>query len=276
MTAAPPLAGVMGWPVGHAKSPVLHRYWLKRHDLPGAYVHLSVRPQDFEQAFRALPALGFAGANVTIPHQLDALRLADVATPRAMRIGAANTLTVLPEGIEADNTDGFGFIENLRQNAPGWRADAGPALVLGAGGGARAVVASLLDAGCPEVRLANRTRARAEALAEAVGGAVTVLDWPQAEAAADGCATLVNTTSLGMAGQPPLDFRLDAAPAAALATDIVYVPLVTPFLAAAAARGMATVDGLGMLLHQGRPGFEAWFGVAPQVDADLRTAVLAA
>lgn len=276
MTGAPPLAGVMGWPVGHAKSPLLHRHWLARYALPGAYVHLAVAPDQFERALHALPALGFVGANVTLPHKLDALRLADEATPRAQRIGAANTLTVRDGGVVADNTDGFGFIENLRQTAPDWRAAAGPALVLGAGGAARAVVAALLDAGAPGIRLVNRTRARAEALAEGVGGPVTVLDWDAAEAAMDGCATLVNTTSLGMVGHPPLTLRLDAAPAGALATDIVYAPLETPFLKAAAARGLPTVDGLGMLLHQGRPGFEAWFGRAPEVDAALRHAVLSA
>ncbi|MFN3614953.1 MAG: shikimate dehydrogenase [Rubrimonas sp.] len=276
MTPAPPLAGVMGWPVAHAKSPLLHRHWLARYGLPGVYVHLSVAPADFEAAMRGLPALGFVGANVTLPHKLEALRLADAATSRARRIGAANTLTVRDGAILADNTDGFGFIENLRQTAPAWRAEAGPALVLGAGGAARAVVAALLDAGAPEVRLVNRTRARAEALAEGVGGPVEVLEWDAAEAAMDGCATLVNTTSLGMVGQPPLTLRLDAAPVGALATDIVYAPLDTPFLQAARARGLATVDGLGMLLHQGRPGFEAWFGRAPEVDAALRQAVLAA
>jgi shikimate dehydrogenase len=276
MTAAPPLAGVMGWPVGHARSPLLHRHWLARYGLPGAYVHLSVAPETFEAAMRGLPALGFVGANVTLPHKLEALRLADEVTPRARRIGAANTLTIHHGAILADNTDGFGFIENLRQTAPAWRAEAGPSLVLGAGGAARAVVASLLDAGAPEVRLLNRTHSRAEALAADVGGAVTVLDWQAAEAAMDGCATLVNTTSLGMIGQPPLNLRLDAAPAGALATDIVYAPLDTPFLQAARARGLSTVDGLGMLLHQGRPGFEAWFGRAPEVDDALRQAVLAA
>jgi shikimate dehydrogenase len=275
VTAAPPLAGVLGWPVGHAKSPRLHGWWLRKYGLPGAYVALAADPATFAAALRGLPALGFRGANVTLPHKEAALALADDATPRARRIGAANTLTVRDGAILADNTDGFGFIENLRDGAPGWRADGGPALVLGAGGAARAVVAALLDAGCPEVRLANRTRARAERLATDVAGPVTVLDWEAAEDAMGGAATLVNTTSLGMSGQPPLTLRLDAAPAAALATDIVYTPLETPFLTAAAARGLATVDGLGMLLHQGRPGFATWFGREPEVDADLRAAMLA-
>ncbi len=270
-----PVAGVMGWPVGHSRSPRLHGHWLARYGIAGHYAPLAVAPEAFEAAFRGLVALGFAGANVTLPHKERALALADAATPRARRFGAANTLVVRDGAVEADNTDGFGFLENLRQSAPGWRADAGPAAVLGAGGASRAVVAALLDAGCPEVRLTNRTRARAEALAGDLGGAVTVVDWAEAGAAMDGAATLVNATSLGMEGQPPFDVPLDAAPAAALATDLVYAPLVTPFLAAAAARGLATVDGLGMLLHQARPGFAAWFGREPEVDDALRAAVLA-
>lgn len=272
----PPVACVLGWPVGHSRSPALHGHWLRRYGLPGFYVPLAVAPGAFGTAFRALPALGLAGGNVTVPHKEQALALADSATARARRIGAANTLVVRDGAIEADNTDAFGFIENLRERAPLWRADRGPALVLGAGGAARAVVVALLDAGAPEVRLANRTRARAEALAEAVGGGVSVVDWARADEAADGAMTLVNTTSLGMVGQPPLGLSLDAAAPEALATDAVYVPLVTPFLARAAARGLQTVDGLGMLLHQARPGFEAWFGRAPVVDAELRAAVLEA
>jgi shikimate dehydrogenase len=274
--SAPPVACVLGWPVGHSRSPALHGHWLRRYGLPGFYVPLAVAPGAFATAFRALPALGLAGGNVTVPHKEQALALADSATARARRIGAANTLIVRDGAIEADNTDAFGFIENLRERACGWNAAAGPALVLGAGGAARAVVVALLDAGAPEVRLANRTRARAEALAGAVGGAVSVVDWAQADGAADGAMTLVNTTSLGMVGQPPLELSLDAAPPEALATDAVYAPLVTPFLARAAARGLRTVDGLGMLLHQARPGFEAWFGRAPVVDAELRAAVLEA
>jgi shikimate dehydrogenase len=274
-----PVAGVMGWPVSHSRSPRLHGHWLRRYGIAGHYVPLAVAPEAFDLAFRGLAALGFAGANVTLPHKERALALADAATPRARRIGAANTLVLRDGGVEADNTDGFGFLENLRQCAPGWRAGAGPAVVLGAGGAARAVVAALLDAGCPELRLTNRTRDRAEALAGALGGAlggpVTVVDWAEAPAAMDGATTLVNATSLGMQGQPPFDLPLDAAPAGALATDLVYVPLLTPFLAAAQARGLATVDGLGMLLHQARPGFAAWFGREPEVDEDLRRAVLA-
>jgi shikimate dehydrogenase len=273
MSAPPPLAGVIGWPVGHSRSPKLHGHWLKRHALPGAYVAMAVAPDALATALKGLVALGFAGCNVTLPHKEQALALVDVATDRARRIGAANTLVIRDGRIEADNTDGFGFVENLRQGAPGWTAAEGPALVLGAGGAARAIVAALLDAGAPEVLIANRTAERAEALAAALGG--RAIAWAAAEAAAAEAATIVNTTSLGMAGQPPLDLSLDRARAGALATDIVYTPLETGFLKRAAAQGLRAVDGLGMLLHQARPGFEAWFGVAPAVDDDLRRAVLA-
>ncbi|TVQ53179.1 MAG: shikimate dehydrogenase [Rhodobacteraceae bacterium] len=273
MSAPPPLAGVVGWPVGHSRSPALHGHWLKLYGLSGAYVAMAVAPDALATALKGLVALGFAGCNVTLPHKEQALALADAATDRARRIGAANTLAIRQGRIEADNTDGFGFIENLRQGAPDWSAAAGPALVLGAGGAARAIVAALLDAGAPEVLIANRTPERAEALAAALGA--RAIPWAAAEAAAAEAATLVNTTSLGMAGQPPLDLSLDRARADALATDIVYAPLETAFLRRAAARGLRTVDGLGMLLHQARPGFEAWFGVAPEVDEALRQAVLA-
>jgi len=277
MSAAPRLAGVIGWPIGHSRSPALHGHWLRRYGIAGHYVPVAVAPDRLEDSLRALALLGFRGCNATIPHKEAALALAAEASATARRIGAANTLTFRPDGsVFADNTDAYGFLANLRQAAPGWRAGAGPALVLGAGGAARAVVAGLIDAGVSELRLANRTRARAEELAAHFGAAVAVVDWARAEDAAEGVATIVNTTSLGMAGQPPLELRLNAAPETALATDLVYQPLVTPFLALAAARGLATVDGLGMLLHQAAPGFEAWFGVAPEVDGELRAAVLAA
>lgn len=276
MTRSPRLAAVIGQPIGHSRSPALHGHWLRRYGINGHYVPMAVDPARLADSLAALALLGFRGCNVTIPHKEAALTLAAEVTPTARRIGAANTLTFRADGsFTADNTDAYGFIANLRQSAPAWQASAGPALVLGAGGAARAVVAGLLDAGAPEVRVVNRTRARAEELRAHIGGAIHVLDWPEAEAAMAGAATIVNTTSLGMAGEPPLEMSLDAAPATALATDIVYVPLVTPFLRAASDRGLATVDGLGMLLHQGVPGFEAWFGRRPEVDDDLRAAVLA-
>jgi shikimate dehydrogenase len=264
------LAGVLGWPVGHSRSPRLHGHWIARHGLDAAYVPLPAAPEHFATAVRGLAAAGFRGANVTIPHKEAAFALCDEVSARARRAGAVNTLVFTEGRIAGDNTDGFGFLESVREQAPGFVAERAHAVLLGAGGAARAIAAALLDAGA-RVTLINRSRARAEALAETLGGAVAVADAPPLEAA----SLLVNTTSLGMAGQPPLELPLDALPREAVVADIVYVPLETPLLAAARARGHAAVDGLGMLLHQARPGFEAWFGVAPQVDAELRALIAA-
>ena len=270
------LAGVFGWPVDHSRSPRLHNYWLALYGIDGAYVPLAVRPEHFETALRALPLLGFRGANVTIPHKAAALRAVDQAEPLARRIGAVNTIVIDAEGqLIGRNTDGFGFLESLKQAAPTWRADAGPAVVLGAGGAARAVVAALLDAGAPRIDLVNRDIAKAERLAGDLGGAIAVAAWPGLPALLPGAALLVNTTSLGMNRQPPLDIDLRPLPPAALVSDLVYSPLQTKLLAVASRRGNPTVDGLGMLLHQARPGFEAWFGRAPEVTAALRSFVLA-
>lgn len=270
-----PLAGVMGHPVAHSASPRLHGYWLRDAGLTGHYVPLDVAPDDLAQVLAALPRAGFRGVNVTIPHKEAVVALADSVSATVKRVGAANTLSFTAEGLEADNTDGQGFLNNLWDAVPGWRADAGPVAVLGAGGAARAVVDALVQAGAPEIRLANRTRARAEALAAALGGPIEVLDWSEAAGALEGVALAVNTTALGMDGQGGAPVALDALPAGAVATDIVYTPLETPFLQGAAARGARTVDGLGMLLHQAVPGFARWFGQTPQVTAALRAAVLA-
>lgn len=271
-----PLAGVIGWPISHSKSPRLHGHWLQRHGITGDYIAMGVEPRDLEAAFRALPLLGFRGVNVTIPHKENVLKMATKVSDRASLIGAANTITFREDGtIYADNTDGYGFIENLRAGAPGWKASEGPALVLGAGGAARSIISALLSDGAPEIRLANRTRARADFVADHFGAKVKVVDWLHVEDAFDGVATIVNTTSLGMAGMPALQLSLKRAPKTALVTDIVYSPLKTPLLEEAESRRMRWVDGLGMLLHQGRPGFEAWFGVAPAVDDELRALMLA-
>jgi shikimate dehydrogenase len=268
-------AGVMGWPVAHSRSPVLHGYWLKQYGIDGSYERLPVAPEALEQAFRDLPAHGFAGCNLTIPHKERALGLVDRLDASARRIGAVNTVIVAADGtLDGGNTDAFGFHANLVATAPGWTAAAGPAIVLGAGGGARAVVAALIDNGAPEVRLLNRHRGRAEDVAAALGRPVSVLPWERRAAALADASLLVNTTSLGMAGQPPLEIALDALPRSAVVNDIVYVPLETPLLAAARARGNRVVDGLGMLLHQARPGFAAWFGVEPEVTPALRAHVL--
>ncbi len=269
------LAGVMGWPVGHSRSPRLHGYWLEHYGIDGAYVPLAVPPDRIEQAIRALPALGFRGCNVTVPHKEAAYRTVDRLDATAKRMGAVNTIVVGEDGLlEGRNTDGFGFIENLKSGAPGWTAADGPALVIGAGGAARAVVASLLDEGAPQVWLVNRTLARAEELASDIGGAIEVADWVSRETLLEGAALVVNTTTQGMAGQPPLDLDLRALPGSAVVTDIVYTPLMTPLLSAAQARGNRVVDGIGMLLHQARPGFAAWFGREPEVTEGLKAAVL--
>ncbi|MDO9525062.1 MAG: shikimate dehydrogenase, partial [Gemmobacter sp.] len=251
--------------------------WLKRYGIKGHYIPMDITQADLPEALRMLPRLGFVGANITIPHKETVLGLADIVTDRAALIGAANTLIFRKDGkIHADNTDGSGFIANLRQEAPNWVPSAGPAAVLGAGGAARAVVAALLEVGVPEVMISNRTRARAESLRHDFGGRVVVVDWVQAGNMLEDALTVVNTTALGMTGKPDFRVPLDALNPRALVTDIVYTPLETTLLKAAREAGCMTVDGLGMLLHQAVPGFERWFGKRPQVDAETRAAVLSA
>ncbi|WP_151718936.1 shikimate dehydrogenase [Gemmobacter serpentinus] len=271
-----PLAGVIGYPVAHSRSPALHGFWLKRYGLKGHYVPLEIAPGDFEAALRMLPKMGFVGVNVTIPHKENLLRIADIVTDRAALIGAANTVIFRKDGkIHVDNTDGLGFIASLRQSAPDWRPGDGPAAVFGAGGAARAVVAALLEVGTPEVRIANRTRLRAEGLRQDFGTKVVVYDWTQAGQMLEGAKTVVNTTALGMTGKAEFGVPLNALERGALATDIVYTPLKTQFLIEAEHRGARVVDGLGMLLHQAVPGFERWFGHKPEVDEETRRVVLA-
>lgn len=273
LTGSARVAGVMGWPVAHSRSPLLHGHWLETCGIDGAYVPLAVPPHRFEAAFRALPFLGFRGCNVTLPHKEKALALADSVDDLSRRIGAANTIVVADDGsLAATNTDAFGFLENLKSRAPGWRRDR-PALVLGAGGSARAVVVALLDEGVREVRIANRTLERALALVERFGPSVTAVPWDERTSAGDGVHLVVNTTQLGMTGQPELDFALDGLEGEAVVCDLVYAPLVTDLLHRARQRGHVTVDGLGMLLHQARPGFAAWFGVDPTVTEALRSIV---
>lgn len=277
MSAQIPLAGVIGDPIGHSKSPRLHGHWLSDYGLAGHYIPMQISAGDLPEALKTLPKLGFKGINVTIPHKESALSLANEVTDAAARIGAANTLTFREDGtFRADNTDGYGFIQNLISTAPSWQADTGPAAVLGAGGACRAIIVALLDAGCPEIRLSNRTIDRAEGLARQFGPKIKVVDWGQEAALFSEVALAVNTTSLGMEGQPSFEFALDGLPNAALATDLIYTPLNTPFLQAAREKGCTTVDGLGMLLHQAVPGFERWFGKRPEVTDALRDIVLAA
>jgi shikimate dehydrogenase len=268
------LAGVMGDPVMHSRSPKLHNYWLAKYGLTGTYVPLAITAERLRAALRALPALGFAGCNLTIPHKEAALDIVDKLDPLARRIGAVNCVVVAPDGsLEGRNHDGFGYIESVREAQPKWRADAGPIVVLGAGGGARAVLVGLVDQGAREIRLVNRTPARGKALAQDLGGPIGALRWEEREAALEGAAMLINATNQGMLGEPPLDIALDRLPASALVSDIVYIPRETPLLAAARRRGNRTVNGLGMLLHQARPAFHAWFGIMPEVTPELRAMI---
>ncbi len=270
LSGAARLACVMGWPVAHSRSPRLHGYWLRQHEIDGAYVPLAVRPKNLPQALSALSVLGFAGCNLTIPHKEAALGLVGEVTPRAARIGAINTVTVKQDGtLLGDNTDAYGFMENLRSKAPEFNPAAGPAVVLGSGGAARAVCAGLIEAGARQIYLLNRAQERAEIIARNMGTVLCPEPWSGRNAVLAGASLVVNTTSLGMSGQPALDIDLALLPPEAVVNDLVYSPLTTALLGAAAARGNLTVGGLGMLLHQARPGFAAWFGVEPDVTPEL-------
>jgi shikimate dehydrogenase len=263
----------MGWPVAHSKSPALHGYWLREKGIDGAYVPLAVPPADLATALRALPAMGFAGVNLTVPHKEAALTLVDEADETARRIGAVNTVTVRDRRVLGTNTDAYGFLANLRHAVPQFRIAAGAVVVLGAGGAARAICAGLLSEGCPEIRLVNRGEERARALAAKFDKRIVVHPWAARAAVLADAALLVNTTTLGMTGQPPLDLDLGRLPTTSAVYDIVYVPLETPLLAKARSRGHSVVDGLGMLLYQAQPAFAAWFGVTPDVTPALRDLV---
>ncbi|WP_405108496.1 shikimate dehydrogenase [Phaeobacter sp. BS52] len=271
-----PLAGVIGSPVAHSRSPLVHGHWLQTYGIAGHYVPLHVEPGQLEEVVRSLPKMGFVGANITIPHKEQIMEIADQVTDRATLIGAANTLIFRPDGsILADNTDGYGFITNLHQAAPDWDPATGPAVVFGVGGASRAVIASLLEAGVPEILLSNRTRERADQFRSEFGSRIQVVDWVQVGNVIEQAALLVNTTSLGMVGKPRLRVPLDGLRSSTVVTDLVYTPLKTDMLQWAEDIGCTTVDGLGMLLHQAVPGFERWFGKRPEVDAATREAALA-
>lgn len=267
------IAGVIGWPVGHSRSPRLHGYWLDQYKVDGAYVPLPVSPNHFPKALAGLAAAGFQGVNITVPHKEQAFEICTSLDDHAQRIGAVNTIVFKEDGIHGSNTDAFGFFENIRHNAD-WRG--GISVVLGAGGAARAICVALIDAGSTEIRLVNRTRSRAETLAKEFGPIIRVYDWKNRCDALSEASLLVNSTTLGMIGQDALELELDleALPPSAIVNDIVYAPLETKLLSQARARGNPVVDGLGMLLHQARPGFESWFGVQPEVTDALRQFVL--
>ena len=275
----PRRAFVLGWPVAHSRSPLIHRYWLSVHDLDGYYDRLEIQPQEIHSFLEKLPYLegsdGYIGGNVTIPYKETAFGACRTVTDQARRMGAVNTLWIGDGQLHGDNTDSYGFATNLDHYAPGWDDRAGPALVIGAGGASRAVLVALAERGIDEIRVTNRTADRARQTLEDLGVTATIVPWDQRREATRDIGLLVNTTSLGMAGQPPLDLPLDLVPADAVVNDIVYVPLLTPLLNQARERGLRFVDGLGMLLHQAVPGFERWFGVRPKVDDKLRNILIA-
>ena len=265
------LAGVMGWPIHQSRSPMLHNYWFKQHGLNGNYVPLAVKPDDIHTALRALPALGFSGVNLTIPHKQTSMQ--DMAEIDAVGrgIGAINLVVVRLDGsLFGTNTDAYGCIQNIRQMQPEWQPDAGPMVMIGAGGASRTAIWAMLDAGVREIRLANRTHERARTVAKDIGGPIKVYRWEERHDILEGAALLVNATNQGMIGQPPLDLKLDKLPKQAFVYDIVYNPIETPLLAAARARGHRVVAGLGMLLNQAPPAWKAWFGIEPQVTPELR------
>lgn len=266
-------ACVIGWPIEHSRSPLIHGHWLQRYRLDGVYEKRGVRPEDAGAFLAHFADSGYVGANVTVPHKEAALRAAARPDAAALSVGAANTLWFEDGVLCASNTDVYGFLRNLDDRAPGWDEIRQPAVILGAGGAARSVARGLLDRGFREILVMNRTRERAEELARFFGPAITVRDWSERSRALEGAGLLVNTTALGMTGSV-LDIDLAALPASALVTDVIYVPLETPLLRQARQRGLRVADGLGMLLHQAVPGFETWFGVRPEVTPELRGLVL--
>ena len=268
------LAGLLGWPVAHSRSPIIHNHWMEQHAIQGRYVLLPVPPERLADAVRGLAPLTFRGCNVTTPHKQAIMPMLDHLDPLARKIGAVNTVVVRDDGsLEGLNNDGNGFVLSLRDLDPAWRPDSGPIVVLGAGGAARAVVASLAAQGAKEIRVVNRTQARAQELVDLLGPPAVVVPWSERAEALDGVAMLANATSLGMAGKPPLEISLARLPVTALVGDLIYTPPETPLLAAARQRGNRTVNGLGLLLHQARPAFQRWFGVMPEVTPALRRAI---
>lgn len=268
-------ACVVGWPIEHSRSPLIHGHWLQRYGIDGSYTKVAVEPDHVKGFLRGLAEAGYAGCNVTIPHKQAAYAIADERDASAVAVAAANTVWIEDGKLCVANTDTYGFMENLGTIAPAWNGRGGPVAILGAGGAARAIAHGFLQAGAEEVRIFNRTRQRAEDLTRHFGPRVKAFDWSDREARSREACVLVNTTSLGMKGEGGLDIDFARFPLGCVVADIVYVPLETAFLAAARARGLVTVGGLGMLLHQAVPGFEKWFGVRPEVDETLYNIVSA-
>jgi shikimate dehydrogenase len=271
------LAGVMGWPIAQSRSPILHNYWIEKYRLNGRYVPLAVKPENLADAIRGLPALGFRGCNLTLPHKQYAKTMVDSLTDTAKRIGAVNCIVVGADGrLSGTNNDGNGYYLSLLEVAPSWKPANGPIAILGAGGAARGLLVTLIENGAREIRLLNRTFDKAEKLAKDIDPAIVkAIPWEQRADAIGDVALLANATDRGMVGKPPLDISLDRLPKSALVSDLIYTPPETSFLAAARARGNVTVNGIGMLLHQARPAFHAWFGVMPEITPDLRAAIMA-
>jgi len=273
-TASFGIAGLLGWPVAHSRSPVIHNHWIARYGLLGRYVLFGVQPPDLAAALRGLSVLGMRGCNVTTPHKQAVMPLIDEIDPLAKRIGAINTIVVREDGsLRGFNNDGNGFVQSVRDAHPDWRPDSGPIAIIGAGGAARAVIAGLAVQGAHEIRVVNRTYERASTLADAFGPPVAAVRFDERERVIDDIALLVNATNQGMAGQPPLDLSLSRLAPKAIVADVIYVPQETHLLRAARMRGNPTVNGLGMLLNQARPAFHAWFGVMPDITPELLRAV---
>ena len=267
----PRLAAVLGNPISHSKSPRMHNYWLKQNKLNGYYIPIKVELADFEQTIRTLMKMGFSGVNVTIPHKLLALKIADESSSIAQYIGAANTLTFTKENkIYADNTDAYGFINNIKSKYPNWNPKKGVSVVLGAGGASRAVIAALLSEGSKQIMVLNRTIEKAEVLKKEYDNKITVESWENINEVLASSKNIINTTSLGINDETFIPINPEAIPEKSLVSDLVYTPLETNLLKIAKNRGSKTVDGLGMLIHQGVPGFEAWFGQKPLVTEELR------
>ena len=272
MTSGARAACIIGWPVKHSRSPLIHNYWLKHYGIAGAYRREAVPPEEFAAFIGSLAARGYVGANVTLPHKEAALALSQ-PDERARAVGAANTLWIGDGVLRSTNTDVEGFLNNLDASAPHWDRDLGKAVVLGAGGAARAVIYGLLTRGVQQIILVNRTPGRAELLRQKFGPRVHVARWGELDATLADAALLANTTTLGMPGQPDLAIDFARLPVHAIVADLVYVPAETPLLAQAKSRDLRTADGLGMLLHQAVRGFELWFGTKPEVTAELRALI---